>query len=120
MKASIYRFFVIFILCLVYAIPAFAEEQKKTKFGVGFQSTFPALGISGVYDINDKVSAQGVLGLDGELKMYAVRGIYKLRKEPGWNTYGYGMIGSISAPVLKVEGQNLDPFNFNPGKLRTN
>ncbi|MBU0569102.1 porin family protein [bacterium] len=75
---------------------ASAQEQKETKFGVGFQSSFPAWGISGMMDVFDKVSVQGILGAFGNLKTYAGRGIYRFRREPFWNTYGYGMVGMWS------------------------
>ena len=86
---------------------AFAQGEKETKFGIGFQSSFPAWGISGMMDVADNVSVQGILGAFGDLKTYAGRGIYRFRKEPKWNTYGYGMIGAWSYPWYKWEGWNL-------------
>lgn len=86
---------------------AFAQEQKETKFGIGFQSTFPAWGLSGMMDVNDKVSVQGILGAFGDLNIYAGRGIYRFRKEPMWNTYGYGMSRYVDLSILRVGGMEL-------------
>jgi len=72
------------------------QEKRETKFGVGMQACFPAWGISGMMDVGDNISAQGIFGIFGDLKTYAVRGIYRFRKESYWNVYGYGMIGGWS------------------------
>ena len=96
---------VISILLLVSSV-AFAQEEKETKFGIGFQSSFPAYGISGMLDVGPNISVQGILGAFGDLKTFAGRGIYRFRKEPYWNTYGYGMIGVWSYPWYKWEGWN--------------
>ncbi|MDP3142832.1 MAG: hypothetical protein Q8N14_02650, partial [Candidatus Omnitrophota bacterium] len=83
---------------------------KKTKFGIGFQGLKPTnhdldpdWGISGILDITPKVSFQGILGLLlGDVKMYAGRGIYKFKKGPYWNAYGYGMLSTWSYPRYKT------------------
>jgi len=89
-------------LLLLVSNIAFAQGEKETKFGIGFQSSFPAWGISGMMDVADNVSVQGILGVVGDLKTYAGRGIYRFRKEPNWNTYGYGMIGAWSYTGLEM------------------
>ncbi len=81
-----------------------AEVSRRTKFGVGFQSTFPVWGISGMMDMNEKISLQGILGLLGGLKMCSGKGIYRFRREPYWNTYGYGMIGAWWYSYRELEG----------------
>ncbi len=75
---------------------ALAAEDVGTKYGVGFQSSFPAWGLSGMVDLNDQISVQGILGFIGDLKTYAGRGIYRFRREDKWNAYGYGMVGAWS------------------------
>ena len=95
---------VVVLLVLLFASNvAFAQEQKETKFGMGFQSSFPAWGISGMMDVAPNISVQGILGLFGDLRTYAGRGIYRFTKEPYWNTYGYGMIGAWSYPWLEYD-----------------
>lgn len=71
---------------------ASAQEQKETKFGVGLQNW----GISGMMDVSDKVSVQGILEAFGYLKAYTGRGIYRFKRESVWNAYGYGMVGMWS------------------------
>ena len=78
------------------------QEEKKTKFGIGFQSAFPSWGISGMVDVSDKISIQGILGAFSVLKTYAGRGIYRFKKETYWNAYGYGMLGAWSYPGYKI------------------
>ena len=87
------------VVSLFVSSAAFAQEEK---FGIGVQFTFPAWGVSGMMDVTDKTSIQGILGLIGDLKMYAGRGIYRFRKEPYWNVYGYGMIGAWSYTGYKI------------------
>ncbi len=98
---------VVILLFLLVASVAFTEEEKETKFGIGFQGSFPAWGISGMMDVADNISVQGIVGLMGDLKMYAGKGIYKFRKEPYWNAYGYGTIGRWSYPGYKWEEWDL-------------
>ena len=70
--------------------------QKKAKFGVGFQYTFPACGLSGIMDVTPNTSIQGIFGFFGDLKMFAGKGIYRFKKEHYWNIYGYGEVGVFS------------------------
>ena len=87
---------------------AFAQEERETKYGVGIQSSFPAWGISGMVDVAPKISVQGILGIVGDLRTYAGRGIYRFKKEPHWNTYGYGMIGAWSYPWYEREDWRIE------------
>ena len=93
-------------LLLLLSNIAFAEE-KGTKFGIGLQASFPGYGISGIVDVTDKVSIQGILDFIGDLKMYAGRGIYRFTKKPFWNAYGYGAIGAWSYPYKVLESGKL-------------
>jgi len=92
----------LFLLVSSVALAQGIEDETK-RFGVGFQSSYPAWGISGMMDVADNLSVQGILGMVGDLKTYAGRGIYRFRKEPYWNTYGYGMIGAWSYPGYEIE-----------------
>ncbi len=75
------------------------QKEKKTKFGIGFQYSSPALGISGILDVTPNVSIQGILDPLGDLKTYVGRGIYRFKKKSNWNAYGYGMLGTWSYPI---------------------
>jgi hypothetical protein len=68
-------------------------DPEPTKYGVGFQSAFPAYGLSGMMDINEDISVQAIVGFFGSLKTFAARGLYNFQREDYWNLYGFGMLG---------------------------
>ena len=55
-------------------------------------------GLSGKYDINDKVTAQAIVGLWGYTGLTSITGRinYKFQEERFYNMYGYGSITSWS------------------------
>lgn len=71
----------------------FAGALEAGEYGVGFQSSWPAWGLSGMYDVNEEVSAQAVLGFAGTANAYSIRGLYRFHREESWNAYGYGSLG---------------------------
>jgi hypothetical protein len=86
----------VLVVVLVGFICSFSVHaiNTKTKFGIGFQSSLPAWGISGSMDLkNSKLCVQGVLGMVSELKTIAGKVVYKFKEKESYNTYGYGMIG---------------------------
>lgn len=87
----IWKILVILILALCMSAPA--QDRDDLKWGVGFQSSFPAWGISGSMDINETITAQAIIGFFSGLKTYAGRGLYRFKKEQYWEIYGYGMLG---------------------------
>ncbi len=108
MKATSIILFSFLIILLSANSFVFGQEKEaqleKTKYGVGAQFTFPAYGISGMLDINEIISAQGVIGIFGDLKTYAAKGLYKFKKTNYWNLYGYGIIGAWSYTGLETGG----------------
>jgi hypothetical protein len=66
---------------------------QETRFGLGFQSTYPAWGISGTYDINEQVTLQAVISPFGVVGALAGRALYNFKQDDYWNFYGYGMAG---------------------------
>ena len=78
------------------------QEGAETRFGVGFQSSWPAWGLSGMVDVNDRIAVQGIVGFIGDLKTYAGRGIFRFRREDKWNAYGYAMVGAWSYTGAKI------------------
>lgn len=79
--------------------PVHAQEAdlpiqfERPKLGVGFQSTWPAYGLSGIYDVNPTMSAQAVLGFMGGWTTLSGRGLYRFTQHPMLDPYGYGMVG---------------------------
>ncbi len=88
-------------VCMMIVLPeistaqdsADASDFEPTRFGVGFQSTFPAYGLSGMMDVNDEISVQAIVGFFGALNTFAGRGLYKFQDEDFWHLYGFGMVG---------------------------
>jgi hypothetical protein len=110
--------FVIFGISL-FPNTIFAQEEEheveKTKFGIGLQFTLPAWGISGMVDVAENISAQGIFGVFADLKTYAARGIYRFKKETYWNVYGYGMVGAWSYTNWLFEENTETVMGFGAG-----
>ncbi len=97
---SIMRIALVGLLLLLPYLLSAQEKQssksktlKNTKYGLGFQGTFPANGLSGVMNLTDKTAAQAIIGFFGSLNTFAARGLYRFQQKNFWNAYGYGMIG---------------------------
>jgi hypothetical protein len=69
------------------------QQQEKTRYGVGFQSAFPAYGVSAMMDVGDHIAVQGVLGAFGTVSTFAGRGIYRFQHNRTYNLYGFGTAG---------------------------
>lgn len=63
------------------------------KFGVGFASSWPAYGISGTYQANEKITGQVVLGLLGTVTNIGVRGLYRFNRNVKYDLYGFAGLG---------------------------
>lgn len=81
------------------AIPGTAAAQvdesaeSTSRFGIGFQSAWPSYGISGLYDISDRITAQAIVGAFGTVTNFGARGIYRFNLQDGYNIYGFGTAG---------------------------
>jgi hypothetical protein len=73
--------------------PAAPALLVRPQMGVGFQSTWPAYGLSGIYDVNPQVSAQAVVGFLGSWTTLSGRALYRFAQQPSFDPYGYGMVG---------------------------
>ena len=51
-------------------------------------------GLSGKYDVTDKITAQGIVGFYGYSGLTHITGrrLYKFKQEKNYNLYGYGSI----------------------------
>lgn len=70
-----------------------AADDSRSPFGIGFQSSWPAYGISGLYDVNDKITAQLVIGALGSWTTVTGRGLYHFSQQEKYNIYGFGSAG---------------------------
>jgi hypothetical protein len=77
-----------------------SQQPENLRFGIGFQSSLPAWGLSAMYDINDQVTAQAIVGAFGTLTTFGGRGLYRFSKEEAYNLYGYGTVGMWSYPGI--------------------
>lgn len=77
-----------------------AQEPDAFRFGVGFQSSWPAWGLSGTIDVTEQVTAQAIVGAFGTLTTVGARGIYRFTQEETYNMYGYGTVGMWRYPGI--------------------
>lgn len=63
------------------------------RFGAGMASSWPAYGLSGTYHVNEKVTAQAVLGFFGTVSSFSARGWYRFNRNAEYDIYGYGTAG---------------------------
>ncbi len=81
------------ITAFVLPVAATAGSKSGGNLGVGAQSSWPSYGLSAKYDINDDVAVQGTVGALGTVSNYGGRVLYKFKKEPKYNLYGFGSVG---------------------------
>jgi len=93
-----------------------------SKYAIGWQSTFPVWGISGEMKIDDKLTAQLMLGPSSVLSSYAARGLYKFKQEKAYDVYGFGMLGlftysgrSLNIATFQYEDTTETAFGFGAG-----
>jgi|GEM_PF-599946 len=101
------------MLTLPIALQAQVEQDETEetvietyKYGAGFQGSFPASGLSGMMNVTDEVAIQAILGIFGNLRTLAGRGLYKFQEEDYWDLYGYGMIGVWSYQGFAIANNN--------------
>jgi hypothetical protein len=80
-------------LVVALAMAGEAQGQEESRFGVGFQSAWPAYGLSGLYDVNDRVTAQAIIGAFGTVSTLSGRLIYDFQQQPKHALYGFGTTG---------------------------
>ncbi len=103
--------FSLILLVLLLSISANAQDSVKgKKYGLGWQSTFPVIGLSGKYVVNEKVSGQLILGFFGDLSTYGAKVNYKFNEKEHYNLYGFGMIGlfAYTSPVWNSSYTSLE------------
>jgi len=86
-------------------------EALRPRLGLGFQTSWPAWGLSGMYDFNQRVSGQAVLGFLGGWTTFSARGLYHFGQQPQVRPYGYGMLGFWRYSVVS----SASAFTFGAG-----
>jgi len=79
---------------VVLALLSSTIDAKEGDFYAGLES----YGLSGKYDVTDKITAQGIVGVWGynSLTVMTGRGLYKFKEKEHYDFYGYGAISSWS------------------------
>jgi hypothetical protein len=92
-------------------------EHEQKSVGVGFQSSFPAYGVSVMINTNSNISIQGVLGLFSSVKAYNGRVLYRFNTEKNLQPYLYGSLGAYSYEGLTYYFMNKTEtvFGFGAG-----
>jgi len=85
----------VLLLVMSFSTSTLAQDpvRYETQYGVGFQGTFPSAGISGMMDVSEEISVQGIIGFASYLTTITGRGLYRFSAEEWWDAYGYGMLG---------------------------
>jgi hypothetical protein len=95
--------------------PSSAQEgDSQTRFGIGFQSSWPAYGISGLYDLNEQITLQGIIGAFGTVTNLGVRGLYRFQTEDKYDLYGFGTAGLWSYDY-SIDTENVIGFGGGAG-----
>jgi hypothetical protein len=89
------------LVASVAAAPLAAQEPvtpdvphaREGNMGVGLQLTWPAYGISGMFDLSDRFSLQGVLGSAGYGASLTARGIFRTAPQEMFTPFFYGQAG---------------------------
>ena len=79
---------------------ATAKPMKNGKFGVGAQLSFPTGGISVKKEMSDTLTAQVTIGGGGYYTIIGGRGLFKFKKEPDYDIYGFGGLAYINWKFL--------------------
>jgi hypothetical protein len=77
---------------VVIALLSTVASADKGDFYAGIENH----GLSAKYDVNDKITAQAIIGVWGydDLTSMTGRGLYKFKEKEHFNLYGYGAITS--------------------------
>lgn len=72
-----------------------AAEDEDGKFALGYHFTTESSGLSATMGVSDKVTAQVILGVVGDVSSYSLRGRYHLATDQDWDAYAYASIGAV-------------------------
>ena len=79
---------------VVLALLSTTVDAKEGEFSAGAENH----GASVKYDVSDKITVQGIVGVwgYGDLTSMTARGLYKFYEKEDYNLYGYGSVSSWS------------------------
>lgn len=71
-----------------------AADEGTSKLSAGVQLVWPAYGFSAMYDVNDRLTVQGVLGSAGYGLSITGRGIWNFSSDEKYTPYVFGAVGA--------------------------
>ncbi|MCK5903579.1 MAG: outer membrane beta-barrel protein [Cocleimonas sp.] len=81
------------VSALLVSGAAMAKPSKEGQYSVGFQSSWPSYGLSTKYETSDVLTLQATLGALGTVTNLGGRVLYKFKKMPEYDLYGFGSVG---------------------------
>ena len=73
--------------------------ESDSRFGIGFQSSWPSYGVSGLYDMSDRVTLQAIVGALGTVTNLGGRALYRFQLEDKYDLFGFGAVGALRYSV---------------------
>lgn len=64
-KAGLFTVIAIAGVAAAFAPTQLTAQESDNKFGIGIQSSWPSYGLSGIYDMSDRITLQAVVGALG-------------------------------------------------------
>ncbi len=91
-----------FLAISALASPGVASAQdgeSNSPFGIGFQSSWPSYGISGLYDMSEQITLQAIIGALGTVTNFGGRALYRFQMEDKYDLFGFGAVGALRYSV---------------------
>ena len=120
------KWLILFVVFFIGFFSAFAGEKKVKsevhndwgKYGIGFQSTYPAWGLAGTMNINEKISVDAIIAPIGSLSYFGGRAKYVFREgkevEDILSQYRFYGVAGIGVWIWSY-----DNFDWTTGKTYT-
>jgi hypothetical protein len=75
------------------------DGESDSPFGIGFQSSWPSYGVSGLYDMSERITLQAIVGALGTVTNFGGRALYRFQLEDKYDLYGFGAAGALRYSV---------------------
>ncbi len=87
---------ILLVSALASPVRAGAQEgESDSPFGIGFQSSWPSYGISGLYDMSERITLQAIVGALGTVTNFGGRALYRFQMEDKYDLFGFGAVGAL-------------------------
>jgi len=113
-KAGLFTVIAIAGVAAAFAPTQLTAQESDNKFGIGIQSSWPSYGLSGIYDMSDRITLQAVVGALGTVTNLSGRMNYRFDIREKYNFYGYGTAGLWSYDYT-IDRENVVGFGGGAG-----